>query len=105
MATTVYVPGTTDGKEKLPSESLWSLRNMSWCVLGSLGKSTTITPEAALLPLFTNPSILVLPSASDTLHSFDSPGFSVISRPETWPSGEVISTTEYVFVGANTRTV
>ena len=74
IATAVYWPGITLGRRKLPSRSLWSLRNSSTLSLASDGISTIMT-SAAGFPSFTaNPSTAAEPATTITVTDTVVPG-------------------------------
>src|ERR1700758_4742644 len=104
IATTLYEPGMTLASRKLPSRSLWSLRNSSRVESGSLGTRTTIAPAAGFPARFTNPATLAEPPTKESDNLSDEPGATFKLWPEVSPVGDETRTTEYAFEGAPART-
>src|SRR5260370_17080032 len=101
----VYDPGITPRRTKLPSESLWSLRNISRCDSGSFGTRATMTPATGLSPRFANPSTVTTPPTKNTAKLRDAPGVTLRSCPEMSTPSDEARPTQYDFVGDYTRIV
>src|SRR2546423_13412970 len=99
----VYDPGITPRRTKLPSKSLWSLRNISRCDSGSFGTRATITPATGLSPRFAKPSTVTTPSTKNTVKLRDAPGVTLRLCPEISTSADEARTTEYRLVGEETK--
>src|ERR1700733_12663250 len=95
IATAVYFPGLTFGRKKLPSRSLWSLRNSSTLSSTLDGISTIMTPAAGFPSLIANPSTATESARNVTVTDTVAPGATRRVLLEGPPPANAILATLY----------